>query len=65
MMATPNYLFGAGGDRRNASRHIATAALGRISFAGQETEGTPSVECALASGLPAANEVLHNLGLGR
>jgi spermidine dehydrogenase len=60
LMPTPGQLFGEG-DRRGGPRHIAAAAIGRISFAGQETEGTPSVESALASGLRAAGEVLRYL----
>ncbi|SFK54290.1 FAD-dependent oxidoreductase [Methylocapsa palsarum] len=48
-------------DRARAPRRIAFAPLGRISFAGQDSEGAPSVECALSSGLRAANEALENL----
>jgi hypothetical protein len=56
----PGQVFGTK-DRAGAPRHIAAAALGRISFAGQDTEGTPSVESALASGNRAAREVARHL----
>lgn len=39
-------------------RVVASAGIGRISFAGQDTEGAPSIECAIASGQRAATEVL-------
>jgi hypothetical protein len=52
-----NHIFGTG-DRASSPRRIAAAPLGRIVFAGQETEGTPSIESAIASGQRAANEVL-------
>jgi hypothetical protein len=61
IMPTPGQLFGNGADRKSAPRHIASAPLGSISFAGQETEGTPSIECAIASGDRAAKEVLRQL----
>jgi spermidine dehydrogenase len=48
-------------DRSRAPRRIACRALGPISFAGQHTEGTPSVESAIASGHRAALEVLERL----
>lgn len=47
--------------RTTASRHIARAQLGRISFAGQDTEGSPSIESAIGSGLRTAEEVLSLL----
>jgi spermidine dehydrogenase len=55
---TPRFIFGATGDRKMAARRLAAAPLGRISFAGQDTEGTPSVESAMASGARAAIEAL-------
>jgi monoamine oxidase len=61
IMPTPGQLFGAGADRKSSPRHIAAAPLGRISFAGQETEGTPSIECAIASGDRAAKEALRHV----
>ena len=57
-MPVVNHLFGTG-DRATSPRRIAAAPLGRIVFAGQETEGTPSIESAMASGQRAANEVLR------
>jgi spermidine dehydrogenase len=60
LMPTPGQVFGTR-DRRTGRRHLASAALGRISFAGQDTEGTPSVECAVASGVRAAREVVRHL----
>jgi len=47
--------------RAEALRRIAFAPLERISFAGQDSEGTPSVESATASGRRAAAEVLARL----
>lgn len=44
-------------DRSKAPRHVACRQLGPISFAGQHTEGTPSVESAIASGYRVAGEV--------
>ena len=61
IMPTPGHIFGTGTSRDEAPRRIATAPMGRISFAGQDTEGTPSLECALASGRRAAQEVLKHL----
>jgi spermidine dehydrogenase len=67
IMPTPNLVFGnvhaADGrlDRTKAPRHIACRPLGPISFAGQHTEGTPSVESAIGSGHRAALEVLPQL----
>ena len=60
-MPTPGHIFGTTDRRDEGPRRIATAPLGAISFAGQETEGTPSVECAIASGKRAADEVLAHL----
>ena len=60
MMPVVNHIFGTG-DRAASPLRIAAAPLGRIVFAGQETEGTPSVESAMASGQRAANEVLRHL----
>jgi spermidine dehydrogenase len=48
-------------DRNQAPRRVACRPLGPISFAGQHTEGTPSVESAIASGHRAALEVLARL----
>ena len=60
IMAPPGQVFGET-DRKASPRHIAAAPLGRIAFAGQETEGTPSVESAMASGERAAKEALKHL----
>ena len=56
-MPVPNQVLGSR-DRATSPRRIASAPLGRIFFAGQETEGTPSVESAIASGQRAAPQVL-------
>jgi hypothetical protein len=48
-------------DRSRAPRRLACRPLGPISFAGQHTEGTPSVESAICSGHRAALEVLSHL----
>jgi phytoene dehydrogenase-like protein len=48
-------------DRSRAPRRIACAPLGPISFAGQYTEGSPSVESSIGSGHRAAGEVLRDL----
>ena len=45
-------------DRSKAPRRVACRPLGPISFAGQHTEGSPSVEAAISSGHRAAGEVL-------
>ena len=45
-------------DRAKSPRHVACAQLGCISFAGQDSEGAPSVESAIASGFRSAAEVL-------
>jgi spermidine dehydrogenase len=45
-------------DRSKAPRRVACRPLGPISFAGQHTEGSPSVEAAIGSGHRAAGEVL-------
>ncbi|MGA3303850.1 MAG: FAD-dependent oxidoreductase, partial [Methylovirgula sp.] len=45
-------------DRSKAPRRVACRPLGPISFAGQHTEGSPSVESAVGSGYRAAGEVL-------
>ena len=59
----PFHLFGKEKeDRKNAPRLLARKQLGRISFAGQDTEGSPSIECAIASGLRCSGEVLPFLG---
>ncbi len=50
-------LFGKSG-RASAPRHIVRKPIGRIFFAGQDTEGTPSIESAIGSGRRAAREVL-------
>lgn len=44
--------------RTPSPRHIARAQIGRISFAGQDTESSTSVESAIGSGLRTAQEVL-------
>ncbi|HSB61041.1 MAG TPA: FAD-dependent oxidoreductase, partial [Vicinamibacteria bacterium] len=44
--------------RTPASRHLARAQIGRISFAGQDTESSPAIESAIGSGLRTAEEVL-------
>jgi len=51
-------------DRSKAPRRVACRPLGPISFAGQHTEGTPSVESAIGSGHRAAGEVLARDGGG-
>jgi len=67
ILPTTSSVFGSvrgpGGqlERSRAPRRIACRALGPISFAGQHTEGTPSVESAIASGHRAALEVLARL----
>ncbi len=60
-MPVPGYVFGKGPDRSASPRRIAAAPLGRIVFAGQDTEGTPSVESAIASGDRASKEALAQL----
>jgi len=44
--------------RTPASRHVARAPIGRISFAGQDVESSPAIESAIGSGLRTADEVL-------
>jgi spermidine dehydrogenase len=44
-------------DRSKAPRRVASRQLGPISFAGQHTEGSPSVESAIGSGYRVAREV--------
>jgi spermidine dehydrogenase len=61
IMPTPGHIFGSGTNRDDSPRRMAAAPMGTISFAGQDTEGTPSVECALASGRRAAQEALKHL----
>lgn len=67
LFPVPGYPFGppqVSGDtttRTPSFRHTIRAPLGRISFAGQDTEGAPSVECAVASGQRAAAEALAQL----
>jgi hypothetical protein len=55
--------FGMDGDDRLASspRHIARQPVGAISFAGQDTEGSPGLESAVASGLRASREAMERL----
>lgn len=48
-------------DRSRAPRRVASRPLGPIMFAGQHTEGTPSVECAIASGHRCAQQALARL----
>lgn len=61
---TPNWLFGttrnSSGllDRNKAPRRVACKPLGPIFFAGQHTEGTPTVESAIVSGHRAAHQAL-------
>jgi spermidine dehydrogenase len=47
--------------RTPAPRHLCKAPIGRISFAGSDSEGNSSVECAIAAGLRAATESLGRL----
>lgn len=62
---TPRSLFGDEtgriSTRERALRRLAFAPLGAIAFAGQDSEGTPSVESATASGRRAALEILARL----
>jgi spermidine dehydrogenase len=44
--------------RTPAGRHVARAAVGRISFGGQDTESSPAIESAIGSGLRTAQEAL-------
>jgi spermidine dehydrogenase len=44
--------------RTPAGRHVARAAVGRISFGGQDTESSPAIESAIGSGLRTALEAL-------
>ena len=44
--------------RTPAGRHVARAAVGRVSFAGQDTESSPAIESAIGSGLRTAQEAL-------
>jgi hypothetical protein len=48
-------------DRSKAPRRVACRPLGPISFAGQHTEGSPSLESAIGSGRRAAGELLTQL----
>lgn len=63
----PNWLFGdkRGADgrlnRSEAPRRVACSPLGPVLFAGQHTEGTPSVESAIGSGHRAARQALEGL----
>jgi hypothetical protein len=67
IMPTPNWLFGnvhrPNGklDRNKAPRRVACRPLGPILFAGQHTEGSPSVESAIASGYRTALQALARL----
>jgi hypothetical protein len=47
--------------RTDSPRHVMRKQLGRISFAGQDTESTPAMESAIGSGLRVAGEVLKLL----
>ena len=47
--------------RTPAGRHLARAAIGRLSFAGQDTESSPAIESAIGSGLRTAEEALGHL----
>jgi hypothetical protein len=44
--------------RTPAPRHVARAAVGRVSFGGQDTESSPAIESAIGSGLRTAQEAL-------
>lgn len=63
----PNWLFGdtrrADGrlDRSKAPRRVACAPLGPIVFAGQHSEGAPSIESAIGSGRRAALQTLGGI----
>jgi hypothetical protein len=48
-------------DRSRAPRRVASRPLGPILFAGQHTEGTPSVESAIGSGHRCAQQALARL----
>jgi spermidine dehydrogenase len=67
IMPTPNGVFGnvrkPNGrlDRSKAPRRVACRPLGPILFAGQHTEGTPSVESAIMSGHRTAQQALARL----
>jgi spermidine dehydrogenase len=67
IMPTPNLVFGnvrkrdGKLDRSKAPRRVACRPLGPVLFAGQHTEGTPSVESAIASGYRTANQALARL----
>lgn len=54
----PPTKMGATNIRTDAPRHVLRKQLGRISFAGQDTESTPAIESAIASGRRTASEVL-------
>jgi hypothetical protein len=66
-MPTPNWLFGttrkSNGllDRNRAPRRVACRPMGPIFFAGQHTEGTPSLDSAILSGHRAAHQALARL----
>ena len=49
--------------RTNSARHKVRQPIGRIFFAGQDTEGTPSIESAFASGNRVAMELLSSATL--
>jgi spermidine dehydrogenase len=67
IMPVPNWVFGnmrkPNGrlDRSKAPRRIVSSPLGPILFAGQHTEGTPSVESAIASGHRTAHQALARI----
>jgi spermidine dehydrogenase len=67
IMPTPGSVFGSvrkpNGrlDRSRSPRRVACRPLGPILFAGQHTEGTPSVESAIASGYRTASQALARL----
>jgi hypothetical protein len=44
--------------RTPAGRHVARAAVGHVSFGGQDTESSPAIESAIGSGLRTALEAL-------
>lgn len=47
--------------RTPGARHVAREAIGRISFAGQDTESSPAIESAIGSGSRTADEAIEQL----
>jgi hypothetical protein len=54
----PPQMRGGQAIRTPAGRHVARAPVGRLSFAGQDTESSPAIESAIGSGLRTALEAL-------